>query len=87
MLNLIPRLVALFHPTFVQNCRQPHVIHIFNDDEDSSLTFGQVPLGESMSSSDNDSKESDPSEDSLSFGPSAFDPKATTTTTTVTFSN
>ena len=48
-------------------------------DEDFSLKFGQIPLEESMHSSDNDSMESDPTEDSFNSGPSTFDPRITTT--------
>ncbi|KAH9801648.1 hypothetical protein KPL71_001103 [Citrus sinensis] len=45
----------------------------------SILKFGQIPPKESMHSSDNDSMESDPTEDSFNSGPSTFDPKITTT--------
>lgn len=70
-------------PYLYPGCGQPHKIHILNDDDDSIPKFGQVPPEESMHSSDNDSIESDPSEDSLNFRPSTFDPRITTTTAIV----
>lgn len=54
-----------------------------DDGEDFSPKFGQVPPEESMHSSANNSMESDPSEDSFHSGPSTFDPRITTTATTV----
>lgn len=58
-------------------------MHILNEDEDSGPKFGQVPPRESMSSSDDDSMESDHSVDSLSFRPLAFYPRTIATATTV----
>ena len=52
---------------------------MLDDDEDFGPKFGQIPLEESMHSSENDSMESDPSEDSFHSGPSIFDPRITTT--------
>ena len=59
-------------------CGWPHEIHILDDDEDFGPKFGQIPHEESMHSSDSDSMESDPSEDSFHYGPSSFDPRITT---------
>lgn len=70
-------------PYLYPGCGQPHKIHILNDDDDSIPKFGQVPPEESMHSSDNDSIKNDPSENSLNFGPSTFDPRITTTTANV----
>lgn len=51
--------------------------------EDFVPKFGQVLPEESMSSRDADSMESDHSEDNLSCGPSAFDPKTAATVVVV----
>ena len=56
---------------------------MLNYDEDFDPKFGQVPPKESMPSSDSDSMKIDPSDDSFNSGPSTFDPRITTTTTTI----
>ena len=55
-----------------------HFLTLNNDDEDFGPKFGQIRPKESMHSSDSDSMESDPSEDSFHSGPSSFDPRITT---------
>ncbi|KAH9671430.1 hypothetical protein KPL70_017375 [Citrus sinensis] len=75
------------HPTLTLficfGCGRPHEIHILDDDEDFGPKFGQIPPEESMHSSDSDSMESDPNEDSFHSGPSFFDPRITTNATIV----
>ncbi|KAH9779116.1 hypothetical protein KPL71_007601 [Citrus sinensis] len=65
-------------PYLCSGCGRSHKIHILDDDEDFDPKFGQIPPEESMHSSDSDSMESDPSEDSFHSGPSSFDPRITT---------
>ena len=64
------------HPTLTPylcfGCGWTHEIHLRDDDEDFGPKFGQLPPEESTHSSDSDSMESDPSEDSFHFGPSSF---------------
>ncbi|KAH9780171.1 hypothetical protein KPL71_007985 [Citrus sinensis] len=76
--NSNPKRHLTLTPYLCSGCGRPHEIHILNDDEDFGPKFGQIPPEESMHSSDSDSMESDPSEDSFHSGPSSFDPRITT---------
>ena len=56
---------------------------MLNYDEDFDPKFGQVSPKEAMHSSDSDSMKTNPSDYSFNFGPSTFDPRITTTNTTI----